>query len=119
MNEQEIARQNKRARRDQEQHQLPFRENLGDKKFHGHVCHLAEGNFACFFGWPNLSNRPIGGFMGLPSSNVNAEMQVVDVYRRDGDKLAENWVLIDIPFWLKQQGLDVFKRTEQILNYSG
>ena len=39
----------------------------------------------------------------------------MDVYRRDGDKLAENWVLIDIPYWLLQQGLDVLKRTEGIV----
>lgn len=100
----------------QEQHQLPFRNNLADKKFHGHVCRFAEGNFACFFGWPNLSNRPIGGFLGLPGSDVNAEMQVVDIYRREGDKLAENWVFIDIPYWLKQQGLDILDRTQKILN---
>ncbi len=98
------------------QHQLPFRNNLEDKKFLGHECRFAEGNFACFFGWPNLSNRPIGGFLGLPGGKVNAEMQVVDVYRREGDKLAENWVLIDIPFWLKQQGLDIFERTGGITN---
>ena len=100
----------------QEQHQLPFRQNLDDKRFHGHICRFAEGNFACFFGWPNLSNTPIGGWLGLPGGNINAEMQVVDVYRREGDKLAENWVLIDIPYWLKQQGLDVLERTESILN---
>ncbi len=100
----------------QEQHQLPFRNNLDDKKFNGHVCRFAEGNFACFFGWPNLSNRPIGGFLGLPSSGKGADMQVVDVYRREGDKLAENWVLIDLPYWLKQQGLDVLDRTQKILN---
>lgn len=100
----------------QEQHQLPFRAHLADKTFHGHVCRFAEGNFACFFGWPNLSNRPIGGWLGMPSSNVQAEMQVVDVYRREGDKLAENWVLIDIPYWLKQLGLDVLERTQTILN---
>ena len=100
----------------QEQHQLPFRNNLDDKKFNGHVCRFAEGNYACFFGWPNLSNRPIGGFLGLPEGNKSADMQVVDVYRREGDKLVENWVLIDLPYWLKQQGLDVLGRTEQILN---
>ncbi|WP_420641519.1 nuclear transport factor 2 family protein [Candidatus Leptofilum sp.] len=100
----------------QEQHQLPFRRNLADKKFHGHVCRFAEGNFACFFGWPNLSNRPLGGFMGLPQSDVQAEMQVVDVYRRDGDKLAENWVFIDILHWLRQQGLDVLGRSQRITN---
>jgi hypothetical protein len=100
----------------QEQHQLPFRANLADKTSKGHVCRFAEGNYACFFGWPNLTNRPIGGFLGLPGGNVTAEMQVVDVYRREGDLLAENWVLIDLPHWLKQQGLDVLARSARIFN---
>lgn len=100
----------------QEQHQLPFRNNLKDKTFNGHVCRFAEGNFACFFGWPNLTNRPIGGFLGMPGGEVRADMQVVDVYCREGDKLSENWVLIDLPYWLKQQGLDIFERTKAIFN---
>lgn len=99
----------------QTQHQLPFRGALTDKKFNGHVCRFAEGNFACFFGWPNLSNTPVGGFLGLPGG-TRADMQVVDVYSRVGDKLSENWVLIDIPYWLKQQGVDIIKRTAEILN---
>lgn len=100
----------------QEQHQLPFRNNLGDKTFNGHVCRFAEGNFACFFGWPNLTNRPLGGFLGMPGGEVKADMQVVDVYCREGDKLSENWVLIDLPYWLKQQGLDILERTKSIYN---
>lgn len=100
----------------QEQHQLPFRNNLKGKTFNGHVCRFAEGNFACFFGWPNLTNTPIGGFLGMPGGEVPADMQVVDVYYRKGDKLSENWVLIDLPYWLKQQGLDILARTETILN---
>lgn len=100
----------------QEQHQLPFRRNLDDKRFVGHVCRIAEGDYGCFFGWPNLTNRPIGGFLGLPAAPASAEMQVVDVYRRDGDKLAENWVFIDLVYWLRQQGLDVLERTRRIVN---
>ena len=53
--------------------------------------------------------------MGLPASDVPADMRVVDIYRRQGDKLAENWVLIDLPWWLKQQGVDVFDRIKKIL----
>jgi hypothetical protein len=102
----------------QKQHQLPFRNSLKDKTFNGHVCRFAEGNFACFFGWPNLTNTPTGGFLGLPGGQVRADMQVVDIYRREGDKLAENWVFIDIPWWLKQQGLDVIERTSGIANPS-
>lgn len=99
----------------QEQHQLPFRASLTDKKFNGHICRFAEGHYSCFFGWPNLKNKHLGGWLGLPGSGVTAEMQVVDVYRREGDKLVENWVLLDIPYWLSQQGVDVFERTAEVV----
>tara|TARA_R110002110_G_scaffold413729_1_gene641595 strand:+ start:83577 stop:84584 length:1008 start_codon:yes stop_codon:yes gene_type:complete len=99
----------------QQQHQYPFREGLTDKVYNGHVCRFAEGNYACFFGWPNLTHTPTGGFIGLPASGPT-DMRVVDVYRREGDKLLENWVLIDLPYWLKLQGVDVLERTQRILN---
>ena len=43
------------------------------------------GKNVLFFGWANLTNTPTGGFLGLPGSDVAADMRVVDVYRRDGD----------------------------------
>ncbi len=98
----------------QEQHQYPFRFGLADKTFNGHVARFAEGHYACFFGWANLTNRPTGGFLGLPGSDTPADMRVVDVYRRDGDKLAENWVFIDLLHWLSMQGLDVLARMRQL-----
>jgi len=100
----------------QARHQYPFRKGLKDKVFNGHICRFAEGDYACFFGWPNLTNTPKGGFLGLPASNARTDMRVVDVYRREGDKLAENWVFIDFPYWLKQQGLDIFERMADVLN---
>ena len=92
------------------QHQRPFRTQLSDRKFNGHVCRLAEGNFGGFFGWPNLTLTSTGGYMGLPASGKSADMRVVDMYRRDGDKLAENWIFIDILHFLNMQGLDVLAR---------
>lgn len=100
----------------QEQHQYPFRTGLKGKTFNGHLCRFAEGNYGGFFGWPNLTNTPRGGFMGLPGGEIPADMRVVDIYRREGDKLAENWVLIDLPHWLKMQGLDILERTRKIVN---
>ena len=100
------------------QHTGPFRRGLTEKQFCGHEVRFAEGEFAAFFGWPNLSNR-CAGWLGLPEGRKPAEMQVVDVYCRVGDKLSENWVIIDIPYWLKQQGVDVFQRTADILNVKG
>ena len=98
----------------QQQHQYPFRENLTDKVFNGHIARFAEGNYCGFFGWPNLNNRNKGGFLGLPASDVHAAMRVVDIYRREGDKLAENWIYIDLLHYLYEQGLDILKRMEQI-----
>ncbi|MEM8923825.1 MAG: ester cyclase [Actinomycetota bacterium] len=94
----------------QRQHQYPFREGLTDKVFNGHVARFAEGDYAGFFGWSNLSNTPTGGFLGLPASGTAADMRVVDIYRRQGDRLAENWVFIDLLHWLSMQGLDVLGR---------
>ena len=95
-----------------EQHQRPFRAHLADRKFNGHIARLAEGNFGAFFGWPNLTLRPTGGFMGIPVGNDPtraADMRVVDVYRRDGEKLAENWIFIDMLHFLKMQGHDILE----------
>ncbi len=92
-----------------EQHQSPFRTHLTDYEFNGHLCRMAEGNYGGFFGWPNLRMRNTGGYMGLPAG-APSEMRVVDFYRRDGDKLAENWIFIDMLHFLKLQGLDVLER---------
>ena len=98
----------------EEQHQGPFRDGLDNIEFHGHICRFAEGYYAGWFGWPNLTMTPSGGFMGLPSSDRTVEMRVVDIYRRDGNKLAENWIFIDLLYFLKQQGLDVLDRNMRL-----
>ena len=92
-----------------EQHQRPFRTQLEKREFNGHIAKLAEGNYGGFFGWANLSVTPTGGYMGLPKG-PRADMRVVDIYRRDGDKLAENWIFIDILHFLSMQGLDILAR---------
>ncbi len=98
----------------QEQHQFPFRRHIKNKQFNGHIARFAEGNYAGFFGWANLTNTPTGGFLGLPGNEVRADMRVVDIYRRDGDKLAENWVFIDLLHYLMMQGLDVLGRLKEL-----
>ena len=92
------------------QHQQPFRRKLTDRRFNGHLARLAEGDYGGFFGWPNLSVRSLGGYMGLPESDRHADMRVVDIYRREGDKLAENWIFIDMLHFLNQQGIDLLGR---------
>ncbi len=99
----------------QEQHQGPFGAGLDDIVFNGHLCNYAEGKYAGWFGWPNLTMTSRGGFMGLPASDRRLHMRVVDMYRRDGDKLAENWIFIDMLYWMLQQDVDVLGRMREIL----
>mmetsp|Transcript_8994 Transcript_8994/g.27030 ORF Transcript_8994/g.27030 Transcript_8994/m.27030 type:complete len:380 (+) Transcript_8994:85-1224(+) len=93
-----------------EQHSGPFRAAFRDRVFHGHKCRIAEGSFGGFFGWPNLTLRHCGGFMGMPGTGQNGDMRIIDLYRRHGNKLAENWIFIDLLYFWKQQGLDVLAR---------
>ena len=103
----------------QDQHQGPFRAGLADVDFQGHVCRFAEGDYAGWFGWPNLEMSPAGGFLGMPAHDKRVEMRVVDIYRREGDKLAENWIFIDHLYFLQQQGLDVLERNRALQKHKG
>jgi hypothetical protein len=50
----------------------------------------------------------------MPASDTPGEFRVVDIYRREGGKLAENWVFIDMLHYLKTQGLDVLGRMARL-----
>ncbi len=100
------------------QHQTPFRRSLYSTREHrGHKARLTEGVYGGWVGWPSLSMTVTGGgYLGLPATNTPIDMRVVDIYRRAGDKLAENWVFIDTPYTLKQQGLDIFERLRELVH---
>jgi hypothetical protein len=97
------------------QHSAPFRAGFRDRAGTRHVARLAEGTYGGFFGWPNFTAIPTGGFMGLPATQTPAEFRVIDIYRRGGDKLSENWIFIDLLHVMKTQGVDVLARNATIL----
>jgi len=92
------------------QHSGPFRAGFTERSSTGHLCRTAEGHYGGFFGWPNFTARSTGGFMGMPAMEGKGEFRVVDIYRRDGDKLAENWIFIDILHWMSTLRVDVLAR---------
>jgi predicted ester cyclase len=89
------------------QHSAPFRAAFSDRSAVGHLARVAEGHYGGFFGWPNFTARLTGEFMGRPATGKPCEFRVIDIYRRDGDKLAENWIFIDMLHFWKTQGIDV------------
>jgi len=96
-----------------EQHSGPFRAGFKDRIFNGHICRIGEGNFGGFFGWPNLTLTPVGGFMGMPATGKPGDMRIIDMYRREGDKLTENWIFIDLLHFWNQQGVDILGRIKK------
>lgn len=75
------------------------------------------GQFGGFFGWANLTIQNAGGYLGMTAGPGPSEMRVVDLYRAQDGKLAENWIFIDILHYLALQGLDVLGRMASITEY--
>ena len=93
-----------------EQHAGPFRASMAERSKTRHIARLAEGSYGGFFGWPNFTTVHTGGFMGMPASPGRGEMRVIDIYRRQGTKLVENWVFIDLLHFWKTLGVDILGR---------
>ena len=94
-------------------HTKPFQDGLEFIKFGGHILSSAEDDLGGWFGWPNLIMKSTGGYLGLTNkSDIESEMRVVDLYRRDGDKIAENWIFIDHLHFLKCVGIDLLERNK-------
>lgn len=97
------------------QHHHPFCDNLTLIDTNQINAYFAEGDFVCFYA--SLEATQMGGFLGLPRGGKKAHMRGdIDVYYCKNGKISENWCFIDIPFWLNEQGLDIFKRNESISN---
>lgn len=92
------------------QHSAPFRAAFSERSKTGHLCRIAEGHFGGFFGWPNFTAVLSGSFMGMPATGKQGEFRVIDMYRRSGNKLAENWIFIDLLHFWDQQGVDILAR---------
>jgi ketosteroid isomerase-like protein len=96
------------------QHSGPFRAAFSDRSSTKHICRIAEGSYGGFFGWPNFTARLTSAFMGMPATDKTGEMRVIDIYRRAGGKLAENWIFIDLLHFWKMQGIDILDRVQKV-----
>lgn len=98
------------------QHQGPFLEGFPDRDVDHHACTVACGDYVATGGWPHMhATHSGGGWLGLPASGIHLELRVMDIWRREGDLLIENWVAIDICHMLQQMGLDVFAQMRGLI----
>ena len=96
-------------------HQLPFLTAFPDRVGGNHRARIGEGMYVASTGWPSITaTHAGGGWLGLAPTGRAITMRVMDFWRREGDLLAENWVMIDIPELLQQMGIDLFERMRLI-----
>ena len=61
----------------------------------------------------NTDRRMVGHAWRWKSAHLRGD---IDIYYCKDGKISENWCFIDLPYWLKEQGLDIFERTASICN---
>ncbi|MCV5926940.1 ester cyclase, partial [Vibrio parahaemolyticus] len=78
---------------------------------------LAKNDYVSTGGWPHMHGTHTGhsGWLGLAPTGKHIELRVMDIWRREGDLLKENWVAIDIVHILLQLGYDVFAQMKEQL----
>jgi hypothetical protein len=97
----------------QRDHQIPFLAAFPDRRGGNHAARFGDGLFCGWVGWPSVrATHAGGGFLGLPPTGRPVGMRVMDFYRRAGDRLAENWVFIDLYDLMGQMGFDPFDRLD-------
>lgn len=73
--------------------------------FYGDIdIELAVGNFVAATGY--VTGTHLGDWFGIPATGRKIKLRYSDFWRIEGDKLAENWVMIDHIALLQQLGIN-------------
>ena len=91
-------------------HETPWVESFPDWHVVGHSPRFADGDYVGLVGWPSLRATQTGELFGLSPTGRTVTISLMDFWRRDGDWLVENWVLIDLLDVFLQLGVDLLAR---------
>ncbi len=92
-------------------HQIPFLRAFPDRIGGTEdTVWIAEGPYVACAGFPVLHMRHLGPYLGHPATGVAVTMRGIDWWKRSGDRLAENWVFVDLPDFFDQLDVDLRQR---------
>lgn len=95
-------------------HQFPFLRAFPDRISEGHFIRIADGPYAVTGGI--VAGTHAGAYLGMTPTGRRVRIPVMDFYRLDGRRIAENWLPMDVAFLAHQLGHDLFQR---IRHYRG
>jgi hypothetical protein len=87
--------------------QGPIVRAFPDRKGIGHQARIAEGQFAASTGWPSLVGTHQYNYLGWPATDQKIGWNIMDFWKREGDLLLENWVMIDLIGAALESGVDL------------
>lgn len=87
----------------QDGQQRPFLYAFPDKKALDEV-RFGCGQYAASTGV--VEGTHLGEWLGIPPTGKAVKIRYMDIWRSEGDKLVENWVLIDLIDFMQQIGID-------------
>lgn len=99
-----------------ELHQQPFYHafpGFGAERMGVHVAEVGDGNYAAWVGWPSIRAHHAGEYLGCGPTGNLAEWRLMDFYRREGDRIIENWVPVDMIHLFLTMGVDLFAELER------
>ncbi|MBC8330517.1 MAG: ester cyclase [Anaerolineae bacterium] len=93
--------------------QGPIVRAFPDRRGVGHQARIADGYFAASTGWPSLAGTHKNAYMGWVPTGKKIGWNIMDFWKRDGDKLLENWVMIDLIGAALESGVDLLAKLRQ------
>ncbi len=90
--------------------QGPIVRAFPDRKGVGHQARIAEGCFAASTGWPSLVGTHRNDYMDWSPTYKQIGWNIMDFWKREGDLLLENWVLIDLIGAGLESGVDLLRK---------
>ena len=99
-------------------HQRPWLHGFGDRNLSREgsgrwMGHMAEGNYVAGGIWDTVFSYHHGEYAGIPATGTLMTMRDFDWWRREGDRLVENWVPIDMIDLCRQMGVDLMARLRE------
>jgi predicted ester cyclase len=95
-------------------HQGPFLKAFPDRVGGNHKCRIGDGTYVASTGWPSINATHSGDdWLGVPATGKRITQRIMDIWRREGDLLTENWVFIDLIDLLAQFGIDMLPNSQK------
>ncbi len=99
-------------------HQIPFLAAMPDRGLNKaglNIHWIAEGDYVCETGWPNMRQTITGdGWLGIAPAGQEVTLRSLDFWRLEAGLIRENWVLVDLLDMWSQIGVDVLGRMREI-----